>query len=407
MKIRTLLILIAIFGLGALTAPHHALAVEDPYAEPGAGEYAHGIRVVLSSDEPANHQIKFTKDGQTPGCPATRPGTFYTEPIRLIADTTIKALTCVSAVVFSNVVEFEYTFGGGSKPGGGSSSNPTDSPYGPTCETDPTVCPPGAPSNPDANNPLLPPVFGNVLANDISAFTRDLTLGMGGADVVVLQWFLITQHAGVASERLRTVGATGLFGPLTRDAVIEFQKRTGVTPASGYVGTQTRARINALKGTLPNGVMNPPSLVVSPPPADLIPPTSGAALSNPDAPTGASALDEMDIPEKKQVNPGIVVNFSDLTSAASSSIFTRDIVLGMTGTDVTLVQQYLVAKGYLVMPKNASYGYFGQVTKDAVVRYMQSKGFTPDPQFTTMYRCNGDSMGGLTLSLCVSSLSTL
>lgn len=281
-------VIAAVFAAGFL-APMmvHAQALP-PIANPPAGEQRHGIRVSLTSETVGLFGIKYTTDGSNPGCPPTPAGTTYTTPIRLITDTVVKAITCASGLA-STVQTFEYTFRDGSNPGGGPTSNSTEVPYGPACETDPTVCPPGTPGDADANSPLLPPVFGNVLANDISSFTRDLTLGMNGSDVVVLQWFLITQHAGPASERLRSVGATGLFGPMTRDAVIEFQKRTGVSPASGYVGTQTRARINGLKGALPNGMMTAPVGTIVTPSPTLIPPMSGQAVSSPDAPAGGSA----------------------------------------------------------------------------------------------------------------------
>lgn len=42
---------------------------------------------------------------------------------------------------------------------------------------------------------------------------------------------------------------TGNFFSLTRQALIDFQKKEGITPASGYFGSKTRAKINMLVGT--------------------------------------------------------------------------------------------------------------------------------------------------------------
>ena len=75
------------------------------------------------------------------------------------------------------------------------------------------------------------------------AFTRDLHLGMMGADVKQLQLFLIAQNAGAAARKLAANGATAYFGSLTKAALIELQKKEGIAPASGYFGAKTRTWI--------------------------------------------------------------------------------------------------------------------------------------------------------------------
>jgi hypothetical protein len=75
-------------------------------------------------------------------------------------------------------------------------------------------------------------------------FTRDLTLGMTGADVKQLQTYLVAQHSGPAARALKAHGLTKNFGALTRSALVEFQKKVGIKPASGYCGPKTRAYVN-------------------------------------------------------------------------------------------------------------------------------------------------------------------
>ncbi len=53
-------LLIAVFAVGILLHPRQAAAVIAPVAGPEAGEYGSGIRVELSSSEPAAHGIKYT-----------------------------------------------------------------------------------------------------------------------------------------------------------------------------------------------------------------------------------------------------------------------------------------------------------------------------------------------------------
>lgn len=76
-------------------------------------------------------------------------------------------------------------------------------------------------------------------------FNSNLTIGSTGADVTALQQILVkggylTMPAGVAY---------GNFGPLTKAAVAKWQAAVGITPAAGYVGTISRAKLNAMAGT--------------------------------------------------------------------------------------------------------------------------------------------------------------
>jgi hypothetical protein len=77
------------------------------------------------------------------------------------------------------------------------------------------------------------------------SFARNLSYGMTGNDVKALQSLLIKGNAGPAARRLAAHGATTNFGPLTKAALIEFQKSVGIKLASGYFGPITRAYVNA------------------------------------------------------------------------------------------------------------------------------------------------------------------
>ncbi len=68
---------------------------------------------------------------------------------------------------------------------------------------------------------------------------RELEYGMEGSDVAYLQTFL-------AGQGLFNAGVNGTFGPVTRNAVISFQKKYGLSPAVGYVGPKTLSKIKQL-----------------------------------------------------------------------------------------------------------------------------------------------------------------
>lgn len=61
----------------------------------------------------------------------------------------------------------------------------------------------------------------------------------------------------------------------------------------------------------------------------------------------------------------------------STYVFQTSLTVGSTGGGVTELQKVLVAEGYLVMPAGVAYGYFGSMTKDALIKYQIAKGITP------------------------------
>lgn len=67
----------------------------------------------------------------------------------------------------------------------------------------------------------------------------------------------------------------------------------------------------------------------------------------------------------------------NISSAQSTSSFTRDLKLGSKGNDVTALQNYLIANKYLTMPAGAAKGTFGPLTQKALIQYQKANGITP------------------------------
>jgi hypothetical protein len=82
-------------------------------------------------------------------------------------------------------------------------------------------------------------------SSSISSLATNLGQGSRGADVTVLQQFLMSQNKGPAAQALAAIGATGYFGPYTRAALAEFQAAVGISPALGNFGPITRTYIGA------------------------------------------------------------------------------------------------------------------------------------------------------------------
>lgn len=72
---------------------------------------------------------------------------------------------------------------------------------------------------------------------EISFLVSNISLRMKGENVSYLQKYLISK--GFLKEGL----ATGYFGEMTRLSVVDFQLKNNITPASGFVGPKTRAKI--------------------------------------------------------------------------------------------------------------------------------------------------------------------
>jgi len=80
-------------------------------------------------------------------------------------------------------------------------------------------------------------------------FNKDLLEGMTDNDVRYLQIMLNADPATRLNASAGQAGSPGnettFFGSLTKDAAIRFQQKHGIS-STGYVGTQTRTRLNAL-----------------------------------------------------------------------------------------------------------------------------------------------------------------
>lgn len=79
------------------------------------------------------------------------------------------------------------------------------------------------------------------------SFTSDLKFNMRNPEVRMLQIFLNAYGFRIAPTGVGSPGReTDYFGSLTRSALVKFQKANSITPAIGYFGSVTRAKIKQL-----------------------------------------------------------------------------------------------------------------------------------------------------------------
>ena len=65
------------------------------------------------------------------------------------------------------------------------------------------------------------------------------------------------------------------------------------------------------------------------------------------------------------------------TTPSTAVPFSRNLSVGMSGSDVATLQSFLEKKGFLVMPLGVAKGYFGKLTQRATAAYQEAKGIAP------------------------------
>ena len=80
--------------------------------------------------------------------------------------------------------------------------------------------------------------------------------------------------------------------------------------------------------------------------------------------------------EKTPASPGTIVSPSPVTASGSgaSYTYTRTLTTGSSGDDVSSLQTFLEDRGFLIIPQGVAKGYFGSLTKQAVMKYQESVG---------------------------------
>ena len=109
----------------------------------------------------------------------------------------------------------------------------------------------------------------NVSASGGSAascsFSRDLTVGSSGDDVMCLQKYLNSAGHQVAASGAGSPGSeSNYFGSRSQAALAKWQAANGVSPAAGYFGSISRAKYNSMAAAAPAPVPGAPPQLPAP-----------------------------------------------------------------------------------------------------------------------------------------------
>lgn len=178
-----------------------------------------------------------------------------------------------------------------------------------------------------------------------TSFTRDLTVGSTGADVKALQQWLNGQGYRIAASGAGSMGnESEYFGSLTKAALAKWQAAMSISPAVGYFGPITRARVASTAGGAPAA----PGAPQLPAPASGL--RVGLAADNPAAGSiisGTSAA-------AARV-PVLAVN---LTAGAASGITVNELRFKKIGvlSDSSVSGAYVVENGQVLAQYNSISG---------------------------------------------------
>ena len=99
-----------------------------------------------------------------------------------------------------------------------------------------------------------------------------------------------------------------------------------------------------------------------------------------------------------------VVFFTTSVAFAESTMnLTNNLTIGSRGGDVASLQTFLVSKGFLTLPAGVTTGYFGQLTKSAVMKYQASVGVMQSGFFGPLTRAKINSSMSMSSGSSMSS----
>ena len=166
-------------------------------------------------------------------------------------------------------------------------------------------------------------------------FNTNLTLNSKGTDVMNLQKVLnMSADTKVAVSGAGSPGMeTSFFGPATKAAVAKFQVKYGITPAAGYVGAITRAKLNSMNS------VTPPVVTPGNPTGGSVSVSAGSQPANSLAPQSAARIPFTTVVLTAGSSDVTVNSLTvERTGLAQDAVFSGVVLLKSDGTQIGIAK---------------------------------------------------------------------
>lgn len=155
---------------------------------------------------------------------------------------------------------------------------------------------------------------------------------------------------------------------------------SGSNASSTYIVTPTGTKCSPPATGSHGGGVAISNVEYTPSPAPTPTPTSTVVTVTPSVPTSPADKLKALLDQLQKLQTQLQTQGSE-NAAVTVPVLKKDLQIGSKGVDVTGLQTWLVAKGYLTMPKGVAYGYFGGLTKAALQKYQKANGVSATGYF--------------------------
>jgi peptidoglycan hydrolase-like protein with peptidoglycan-binding domain len=225
------------------------------------------------------------------------------------------------------------------------------------------------------NTAVPSPVTGTVLSNNAISISA---VDSSGSPIKNLNT-PVTVVVPYTDTGLTAAQESNLSLGVWNDAAQSYDVLSSTVDTSANTLTAAVSHFSDFAPLSSEGVASPsPAPAPAPSPAPSGGGVVSLALLNPGSPVPAPVL--------AQVTPVAPSPVSTTPVITSGPTLTQTLKVGSTNKEVSVLQQYLIDKGFLVMPAGVSLGYFGQVTRSALMAYQTSVGLSAVGELGPMTR---------------------
>jgi len=183
--------------------------------------------------------------------------------------------------------------------------------------------------------------------------------------------YSVTVPTGITSVTVTPTATQGGSTITVNDVVVTSGS------ASGAISLNVGSNTITIKDSISSSSTNNYIITVNRAGHRIISVTDGGTSSGAEATVVATTTASTTSTSTSTTSSSTTVSLTSPSTISLGYVFTKDLTIGSKGADVTALQQLLINEGHLTMPTGTAYGYFGALTKLAVIKYQKAKGIAP------------------------------